>query len=174
MRLACLAIVLALTAGCASTSRPSAAPRSAAPPAPLATTGTANLAIANLSAASGTLVSGRLFLRPAEGGVRITGTLGGLPRKSGHGLQVHERGDCSAVDARSAGAPFEPLAPGQAVGGRILSDAKGVAEIDLLLPGVVLGGGARNDIAGRALVVLGPEPGPAPARRACGVIRVQP
>jgi Cu-Zn family superoxide dismutase len=142
--------------------------------APFATSGTANLAIANLAAASGTLVSGRVFLRPAEGGVRITGTLGGLTRKGGHDLKVHERGDCSAVDARSAGPTFDPADTGTTAGGRIIANADGVAEVGLLIPGVVLGGGARNDIAGRALVVAASTPGAAAARAACGVIQVQP
>lgn len=150
--------------------------RAARAPAPLATAGTARLAIANLAAASGTLVSGRLELRPAIGGVRITGLVGGLTRNGAHGLQVHARGDCSAVDARSAGAPFDPAATGDAGGGRprIVANPDGVAHVDLLVRDAVLGGGARNDIAGRALVVLGATPGATSARVACGVIAVPP
>ena len=44
-----------------------------------------------------------MVLVQAEGGVRIRGQVGGLVRNGAHGLQVHETGDCSAVDARSAG-----------------------------------------------------------------------
>jgi Cu-Zn family superoxide dismutase len=163
-----------LLAACAS-----APPKPAAPPPPTpapATVGTAQLAIANLASASGTLVSGRVELRPAAGGVRVTGIVGGLTRNGAHGLQVHERGDCSAVDARSAGAYFDPTGA-RGVGGssdRIVADPDGVARVDLLLRGAVLGGGAPNDIAARALVVLGATSGASSARVACGVIKVQP
>ena len=161
-----------LLAACAS-APPKPAPL---PPAPaMATTGTAQRAIANLASASGTLVSGRVELRPAAGGVRVTGIVGGLTRNGAHGLQVHERGDCSAVDARSAGNYFDPSGA-RGVGGssdRIVADPDGVAKVDLLLRGAVLGGGAPNDIAGRALVVLGATSGASGARVACGVIAVQ-
>lgn len=167
-------VALVLLSACAS-APPERAAREPAPP-PLATAGAARLAIANLASASGTLVSGRLELRPAIGGVRITGLVGGLTRNGAHGLQVHARGDCSAVDARSAGAPFDPAATGDAGGGRprIVANPDGVAHVDLLVRDAVLGGGARNDIAGRALVVLGATPGATSARVACGVIAVPP
>ena len=91
-------------------------------------------------------------------------------------LQVHERGDCSAVDARSAGRYYDPLAGARQDGAvgtspdRIVADPEGVATVDLLLRGAVLGGGADNDILGRALLVLGATPGAISARVACGVI----
>lgn len=171
-------VALVLLSACASTpperaARPSdGTARTPATP-PLASVGTAQLAVANLASASGTLVSGRVELRPAAAGVRVTGIVGGLSRNGAHALQLHERGDCSAVDARSAGAAFDPAAAGQGGGGRIIADADGVARVDLLLHGAVLGGGARNDIAGRALVVLGAPAGARGARVACGVIAVR-
>lgn len=176
-RLPIIIVLAVLLTACASAPRtPPAGTKAGAEgvQAPLASTGTANLAIANLAASSGTLVSGRVFLRPAIGGVRITGTVGGLTRNGAHGLQVHERGDCSAVDARSAGHYFDPAKRGPASGGRIVADPQGVATVDLLVPDVVLGGGAGNDIARRALVVLGSTAGASGARVACGVVTVQP
>ncbi|MGI8560417.1 MAG: superoxide dismutase family protein [Luteimonas sp.] len=169
-------LVLALLAACASAPAERAATQSSPPAqrAPLATTGTARLAIANLAAASGTLVSGRVELRPAVGGVRITGVIGGLSRNGAHGLQVHARGDCSAVDASSAGDYFDAGERGDGSGGRTVANADGVASVDLLVPGAVLGGGARNDIDGRALLVLGATAGATSARIACGIITAQP
>ncbi|HRN62957.1 MAG TPA: superoxide dismutase family protein, partial [Luteimonas sp.] len=85
-------------------------------------------------------------------------------------------GDCSAVDARSAGRYFDPLAGARqdgAVGdtpGRIVAGPDGVATVDLTVPGAVLGGGADNDILGRSLLVLGATPGAISARVACAVI----
>ena len=168
-----LAASVLLLAACAG----APAPREpAAPPRHIAATGTAAKAVANLASASGSLVSGRMLLVQAEGGVRIRGQVGGLVRNGAHGLQVHETGNCSAVDARSAGRYYDPLAGAQqdgAVGaspGRIVAGPDGVAQVDLLVPGAVLGGGADNDIVGRALLVLGATPGAISARVACGVI----
>ncbi len=102
---------------------------------------------------------------------------------------MHEKGDCSAVDASSAGGHFNPAAQphGRAGGGahhagdmdNLQANAEGVVHVDVRLRGVTLGGGAANDIAGRALVVHAnaddyhSQPaGNAGARVACGVIRV--
>src|SRR5690606_23656809 len=142
----------------------------------IARTGTVSKAIANLTSASGSLVSGRMLLTQAAEGVRVRGQVGGLVRNGAHGLQVHERGDCSAVDARSAGRYHDPLAGARqdgAVGaapGRIVAGPDGVATVDLMVRGAVLGGGADNDILLRSLLVLGATPGAISARVACGVI----
>jgi len=174
-RAACALAAAALLAACASAPQ---APREAPPPPPrqIAEAGTMASAIANLASASGSLVSGRMVMVQASDGVRVRGQVGGLVRNGAHGLQVHERGDCSAVDARSAGGYYDPLAGGRqdgAVGdtpGRIVAGPDGVATVDLLLRGAVLGGGADNDIVGRSLLVLGATPGAISARVACGVI----
>lgn len=168
---------------------------SSAPPPPpkveveVPTLSTAKQAVANLASASGSLVSGKATLVPMAGGVHITGTVGGLPPNSAHGFHVHEKGDCSAVDASSAGAHFNPFASahGKAASGahhagdmdNVSADAEGVAKLDIHVTGVTLGGGAINDIAGRALIVhAAPDDytsqpaGNAGARVACGVIAV--
>ncbi|TDK29032.1 superoxide dismutase family protein [Luteimonas terrae] len=178
-RLPTLAAAAALLlAGCASVPRPAV---QTAPPAvtAIASTGTAQGAIANLASASGSLVSGRVVLSPDVGGVRVRGEIGGLVRNGTHNLRLHTRGDCSAVDAASAGPEFDATT-GQpsrlsdsGERGRIVANAQGVATLDLLLPGAVLGGGAANDIVGRALLVLGATPGAIGARVACGPVRLQ-
>lgn len=148
------------------------------PPEPreIAAIGTHTNAIANLASASGSLVSGRMLLTATGDGVRVRGQVGGLVSNGAHGLQVHERGNCSAVDARSAGRYYDPLAGARqdgAVGdspGRIVADADGVATVDMTVRGAVLGGGSDNDILGRSLLVLGATPGAISARVACGVI----
>ena len=170
-------ILLATSAavvGCASSPRQTALPLPT--PVALAQSGTASSATANLASASGTLVSGRLVLHPDAGGVRVRGEVGGLVRNGTHNLRVHQRGDCSAVDAMSAGAEFDTQRgvasqlPDAGERGRVVADTRGVAHIDLLMPGAVLGGGAGDDVAGRALLVLGATPGAIGARVACGVI----
>ena len=178
-RSTCAALALLALAACASAPRPAPAPPAAeAAPLPPAASGTARSAVANLASASGTLVSGRLTLHAETGGVRVRGDIGGLVRNGTHNLRLHARGDCSAVDATSAGGEFDPLRgvlgrePDSGERGRIVADARGVATVDLMLPGAVLGGGAGNDIAGRALLVLGATPGAIGARVACGVIQI--
>ena len=167
---------LLLLAACGSTPQAPSAPPPSEPPRQIAAAGTVVRGVANLASASGSLVSGRMLLVQAEGGVRIRGQVGGLVRNGAHGLQVHERGDCSAVDARSAGRYYDPLAGARqdgAVGGtpgRIVAGPDGVATVDLVVRGAVLGGGADNDILGRSLLVLGATPGAISARVACGVI----
>ena len=140
---------------------------------------------------SGTLVSGKLMIFAVDGGVRIEGELGGLGRNATHAIHIHEKGDCSAADGSSAGGHFNPatVAHGRVGHGahhagdtdNIVADAKRVARIDAHVSGVTLGGGAANDIAGRAVIVhaaaddyTSQPTGNAGARVACGVIKVAP
>ena len=181
------ALVVAL-AGCASTA-PTANPSATAPVKPMTGPSTAQQAEANLASASGSLVSGKLTLVPMQGGVHVTGELGGFSPGSTHGFHIHEKGDCSAADASSAGGHFNPAgqAHGRAMQGthhagdsdNIVANANGVAKIDTHITGVSLGGGAGNDIAGRAFVAhavaddyTSQPAGNAGARVACGVIKV--
>ena len=183
MRIASMAVATAIfLTACGTTPEPVAT----VPPAQ----STARQAVANLASASGSLVSGKVVAVPmASGGVHLTGTVGGLPANSTHGFHIHEKGDCSAADASSAGPHFNPSAAphGKAESGahhagdmdNLQADAKGVANVDVHLRGVTLGGGAANDVAGRALVVhasaddyRSQPAGNAGARVACAVIRV--
>ena len=164
---------------------------SAPPPKakPVAAVSAAQAGSVNLASSSGSLVSGKVTLRAMGDGVHLTGTVGGFAANSQHGIHVHEKGDCSAVDASSAGGHFNPAATvhGRAGSGahhagdmdNLLADGDGVARVDIHLQDVTLGGGAANDIAGRALVVhLAPDDyrsqpaGNSGARVACGVITV--
>lgn len=146
-------------------------------------------AMANMAPASASLVSGRLLIDAIDGGVRIHGELGGLGRNGVHAIHVHERGDCSAADATTAGGHFNPdgVAHGRAgmpphhLGDmdNLHANAQGVAKVDLHLHGVTLGSGAANDILGRAIIVhANPDDytsqptGNAGARVACGVIDI--
>jgi Cu-Zn family superoxide dismutase len=124
---------------------------------------TAKMAEANLSPASASLVSGRLALVPDAQGVHITGVIGGLQPLQTAAFHVHERGDCSAVDASSAGGHFNPGAQphGRNSAGahhagdmdNLRADAQGRVNVDVRLPAFTVGGGAATVIAGRALVV---------------------
>jgi Cu-Zn family superoxide dismutase len=186
MRITLMAVATAvfLTA-CGTSPAPKPTPASATP----AAVSTAKQAVANLAAASGSLVSGKITATPMGDGVHLTGTVGGLAPNSSHGFHVHEKGDCSAADASSAGPHFNPAATahGKAETGthhagdmdNVVANADGVVAVNVHVKGVTLGGGAANDIAGRALVVhAAPDDytsqpaGNAGARVACGVIKV--
>lgn len=185
-------LALAMLAACAApeTAGPGPAAPAGKAPAPVAAVSTAKRAQVNLASASASLVSGRLVLVPvAGGGVHVTGQVGGLQPGSEHGFHIHEKGDCSAADATSAGGHFNPFAQphGRAGSGQhhagdidnLHADAAGTANVDAHLQGVTLGGGAANDIAGRGFIVhavpddyVSQPTGNAGARVACGVITV--
>lgn len=182
--LALVSLSAAIAAGCAST--PSS---STSAPASPAAKSTAQSAVVNLASASGSLVSGKLAVVPMGDGVHVTGEIGGLPPNSVHGFHIHEKGDCSAVDASSAGGHFNPAGTshGKAETGahhagdadNLVADAQGVAKVDRHFGGVTLGGGAANDVAGKAVIVhASPDDyksqpaGNAGARLACGVIKI--
>ena len=182
-----LALGAAVLAGCASTGTPAAKPASSTSSAK----STASRATVVLAPASGSLVSGTLTLMPMDDGVHMTGEVGGLKPGDTRGFHIHEKGDCSAADAFTAGGHFNPAAQAHGRSGQgahhagdtdnIVADAKGVARIDAHVTGVTLGGGAANDIAGRAVIVHASaddyttQPtGNAGARVACGVIKVAP
>ena len=180
-RPALLASVVTVTlAACASTPPPAPTPAAV-------NASTASSAVVHLASASGSLVSGTVTLAPMGDGVHFTGEVGGLAPNSRHGIHIHETGDCSAADASSAGAHFNPASTphGKAGSGahhagdmdNITADAEGVAKVDLHVSGVSLGGPATSDIGGRALVVhADPDDyqsqpsGNSGARVACGVI----
>ena len=180
-----LAVSLALVLSACASSMPGPASTSTL----AATRSTAQEATANLASASGSRVSGRLALMPMGDGVHLMGEVGGLSPGSSHGFHVHEKGDCSAADATSAGGHFNPAAQPHGRAGQgahhagdadnLMANASGVAKVDVHLRGVTLGGGAANDIAGRAVVVhavaddyRSQPAGNAGARVACGVISV--
>jgi len=64
-------------------------------------------AFAIVNPKGGSEVVGAVIFTEVDGGVKIVADIGGLtPGK--HGFHIHEHGDCSAVDASSAGGHFNP------------------------------------------------------------------
>lgn len=145
----------------------------------------ARAAHVSLASTQGQLARGELKLRQGSDGVHVTGTLQGLKPGAEHGFHVHEKGDCSALDASSAGGHYNPTsnAHGNPMSGphhagdvpNVRADASGRAKVDTRITGVSLG--AANDIIGRAIVVhadpddyTSQPAGNSGARIACGVI----
>jgi Cu-Zn family superoxide dismutase len=196
MRLLPLATTIAsslLLAACAGTgehrsgSPAASADAAASASATASTSSTLSAASANLAAASGSLASGQLKLMPMGDGVHITGTIGGLKSNGTHAFHIHEKGDCSAADASSAGGHFNPASqphgrasnPQHHAGDsdNLVANADGSATVNAHFNGVVLGGGGSNDVVGKAIVVhadaddyTSQPSGNAGSRIACGVI----
>ncbi|TCW81880.1 superoxide dismutase family protein [Burkholderia sp. SRS-46] len=137
---------------------------------------------AQLRPTVGSQAYGSVTLVERPDGVQVTYNLTGLPPNSDHALQVHERGDCNAADASSAGAVFSPAADRLRAGvrvagdlGNIHADANGVAAGFIVAPDLALDG-VRSAISRAVLVHREPsdpafaQHGAGPAL-ACGVIR---
>ena len=141
-------------------------------------------AVANLKATAGNSVSGSVSFVKTDKGVHITAQLAGLTAGD-HGFHIHEKGDCSSQDGKSAGGHFnphkvnhgEPDAAIRHVGdlGNITADAGGNAKYDRVDQLVSFDG--TNSIIGKGIIVhagaddLTTQPtGAAGARVACGVI----
>ncbi len=140
-----------------------------------------------LESRSGSSVTGQLQLRETTAGLRITGEVRGLKPDSEHGFHIHDKGDCSAADALSAGGHFNPGSTPHGRSGsgaahhagdmpNLRADARGVARVDQTVAGVTLAGGSSS-AAGRSLVVhrdaddYASQPaGNSGPRVACGVI----
>jgi Cu-Zn family superoxide dismutase len=168
----------ALAIGCASKQAEPAAAETAATPASLT---------CDLEALGDSSVSGKLTFTAVEGGVRLEGEITGLEPNSKHGFHVHEKGDCSSPDGKSAGGHFNPAGvdhgaldgtPSHAGDlGNVEADASGVAEVAKLKRGLSLTDGATA-LLGRGVILHAEEDdltsqptGAAGARIACGVIR---
>ncbi|MFO7305805.1 MAG: superoxide dismutase family protein [Gammaproteobacteria bacterium] len=147
-------------------------------------------AVVQIEPTQGNTVSGMLTIVAEDDGVRLTGTLQGLKPDGEFGFHIHEKGDCSAPDASSAGGHFNPLnvAHGHPesdthhVGDmmNLKSDADGVAQVDARAFGATLNTGEPTDVLGRAVVVhesaddyTSQPAGNSGARIGCGVITLK-
>jgi superoxide dismutase, Cu-Zn family len=144
-------------------------------------------AIAELHPASGSQVTGTVTFTQQGDRVTIVADVQGLPPNSSHGFHIHERGDCSAPDASSAGGHFNPVmhshggptSPMHHAGdlGNLEANANGRAYKRLIVDDITLGSGstsvmARGVIVHEKLDDYTTQPtGNAGGRLGCGVIR---
>ena len=119
-----------------------------------------------------------------DGSVRVSGEIRGLKPSSTHGFHVHEKGDCSALDASSAGGHFNPTSKDHALHGAghagdlpsLHADAQGVAKVDFSSRNISLRETPLNILGLAAVVHANPDDGVsqpagnAGARIACGTI----
>jgi Cu-Zn family superoxide dismutase len=143
-------------------------------------------AVAVLYPTEGNDVSGTVTFTQMDNGVEVEADLVGLGSGK-HGFHIHEYGDCSAPDGKSAGGHYNPTGqphagPGQSkrhMGdlGNIEAHNSAKASYKRLDSQLVLNG--QNSIIGRGIIVHGgaddlkSQPsGAAGPRMACGVIGI--
>lgn len=143
-------------------------------------------AISHLSGKNGSEVKGDVAFEEAPAGLKINYKIEGLKPNRTFGFHVHENGDCSSADAKSAGPHYAQIAnsggtasdsPARHAGDlpEIKSDDKGVAQGSVVVPRLSVDD--QYGIKGRAIVVHdGPDNprAPSPPRIACGVIEQSP
>lgn len=138
---------------------------------------------------SGSQVSGKIFFKQAGDKLLITSDVKGLTPNQKHGFHIHEKGDCSARDASSAGGHFAPMehshgAPGDKKHhagdlGNIEANAYGIAKVGKDSNSLSLIVNDKKSIIGKAVIIhkksddLKSQPsGSAGARIACGIITI--
>ena len=145
----------------------------------------AQTATATLAPTAGNTTAGTVTFIQKGDKVTVNAKVSGLT-PGGHGFHVHEKGDCSAPDAMSAGGHFNPTGkphgspdvPDHHAGDMpmLQADASGNATLSADIDVITIGGGA-TDIVGKSVIVhkdaddFKTQPtGNSGARVACGII----
>jgi superoxide dismutase, Cu-Zn family len=152
------------------------------------TSATQPAAVAALEPRSGSQASGTVrFVEGSDGVTVIVDITGTTPGE--HGFHVHDKGDCSAADATSAGPHYDvggnphggPATPAHHTGdfGNLTADSSGAIRTQFTTRTITVGPGA-NSVVGKAVILhasaddLTSQPaGNSGARIACGVANLQ-
>ncbi len=135
----------------------------------------------------GHTVSGTVRFIQAGPGIKIVADVEGLSPNSRHAIHIHEYGDCTSADGKSAGGHYDPQGHPHALPssdirhagdlGNLQADAEGKAHYELTVDNICIVG-HKNPILGRAVIIHehaddgGQPTGNAGPRIACGVIGV--
>jgi len=150
------------------------------------TAGGGATAVAEMKPTAGNAVSGTVRFEQSASKVIVTASITGLKPNSEHGFHVHEKGDCSAPDATSAGGHFNPAGKPHSHYGKaerhagdmpnLRADASGAARVMWESDLLSVGSGAAN-VVGRSVVIhrdpddYASQPaGNSGPRLSCGVI----
>ena len=144
--------------------------------------------IAVLTPTEGNDVTGTVTFTETDGKVTVEAKVMGLKPNSEHGFHIHEFGDISAADGKSAGGHYNPEGHDHALPetetrhagdlGNLEADADGNATLKITVDNINLVEG-KDPIIGRGLIVHadpddgGQPTGNAGARIAMGVIGVE-
>jgi len=185
----------AVAAACGGKSKPPApapvveAPKPDPTPAPVepAPPPEPKVAKAELAPASKSKVKGTIDFKEVDGGVEVIATIEGL-KAGDHAYHVHEKGDCSAPDAASAGGHFNPSSHKHGAPdaeehhegdfGNLTAGKDGKASKTFVMKGITLADGPTS-IVGKGFIIhekaddFKTQPtGNAGSRVACGVIQL--
>jgi Cu-Zn family superoxide dismutase len=145
-------------------------------------------AMATISSASGSEVTGTAtFTQLEDGKVNLVLNVENLTPGE-HAVHLHEKGDCSAPDATSAGPHWNPTGDEHGKRGEngfhagdisnITVGEDGVGTVDMDVEGWTIGDSADSDILNKAIIIhadpddfTSQPAGAAGARVACGVIQ---
>lgn len=149
------------------------------------------IAVANMKPTQGNTATGTVSFVKKGDQLIMDARLSGLP-PGPHGFHVHEKGDCSAPDAMSAGGHFNPSgmkhgSPTQSEHhggdlGNIIADASGKAVLQLSIPvsEINVSKNSPSSIVGKGLIVhadpddyVTQPTGNSGKRLACGVITLK-
>jgi superoxide dismutase, Cu-Zn family len=150
-----------------------------------AAAGGGGMAVAEMKPASNSKVSGTITFTEKDGKSEVAIDLKGLTPGE-HGFHIHEKGDCSSPDAKSAGGHFNPDskqhgapdAPEHHAGdfGNVTAGADGTIKTTMTVDFVTVADGPHSAV-GKAVIVhekkddLKTQPtGDAGGRVACGVV----
>jgi len=145
---------------------------------------------AKLESRSGSTVTGKVTFTQHGNKVAMKVEVSGLT-PGNHAIHLHDKGDCSAPDATSAGGHWNPTSEDHGKWahapfhhgdiGNLVADAKGKAELKMESELWTLGDGKPSDVVGHAVIVHAKEDdfttqptGNAGGRVACGVIQKVP
>ena len=148
--------------------------------------GVLSKAVVKLNPTDGNTANGVVWFTNVVGGVKVEGHIEGLPVGI-HGFHIHQFGDCSASNGKSAGGHFNPegsehgspTAAVRHVGdlGNITADSTGSANFSFV-DGIIALSGERS-ILSRGVIIhevaddLASQPtGAAGSRLACGVVGI--
>lgn len=126
-------------------------------------------AVAVLQPTKGNEAKGKVIFKKVAGGIKVIATVNNLLPNSQHGFHIHQYGDISGVDGKTAGGHFNHTSV-KDVGdmGNLLANDKGTAVFEKVFDHLSLNPTHKNYIAGRGVIVhLNKDTGP---RIAMGVI----
>jgi Cu-Zn family superoxide dismutase len=184
---ASLLVLATFAAGCASAPAPESSAKSAPSCADCPFAGLSD-AVAAVNPTKGNAVHGVVRFTQTADGVRVVADIEGLKPNAKHAFHVHEFGDATGADGKTAGGHYNPdnhphAGPDAAMRhagdlGNLETDATGTAHYDRVISGISIACG-HAPVVGRSVVIhaseddLSTQPaGNAGDRIAVGVIGV--